>query len=226
MKEPSCECNGPAAERPGIYTSLMPLVLASASPRRLELLGNLGCAFRVLPSRAQEPPAAPGQDPADYAETLAEAKTREVAERLAAEGEPGAAIIGADTVVALERTGEHAGVILGKPTDRRDAVRMLELLSGRTHVVVTGCCLLLPGGGCVRFHGRTNVRMRRSTREELTAYAATGEPDDKAGAYAIQGIGSFLVEHVEGSYTNVVGLPLAEVVEVLVSWGVIVPRKD
>jgi septum formation protein len=145
---------------------------------------------------------------------MAEMKGREVAER-----HPDYVVIAADTVVALE------GILLGKPDNDEDAMRMLQLLSGRTHQVVTGCCLLLPGGESAVFHARTDVRMRTAAREELAAYVATGEPADKAGAYAIQGIGAFLVEHVHGSYTNVVGLPLARVLEVLLKWGILVPRE-
>ncbi|MBU1249391.1 MAG: septum formation protein Maf [Proteobacteria bacterium] len=197
-----------------IFTTRIPLVLASGSPRRKSFLDNLGLQFETLPSPVDEPEPEAGESPEAYAVRLACLKAMDIATK-----HPEAAVLGSDTVVAL---GE---VILGKPKDDADALRMLTLLSGQTHVVVTGCCLMLPGGEIERFHGRTDVRMRRSGPTELEAYVATGEPADKAGAYAIQGIGAFLVEHVEGSYTNVVGLPLARTLEVLLSWGVIAPRK-
>lgn len=190
--------------RHAIHEARLPFVLASGSPRRKELLGNLGLEFSVIPSRAEEPLPKAGETPVDYAVRLACLKASDIAA-----ARPQAAVLGADTVVAI---GEH---ILGKPADEDDAVRMLTLLSGRTHVVVTGCCLLLPGEERETFHGSTDVRMRRSSEAELRAYARTGEPLDKAGAYAIQGIGSFLVEHVTGSYTNVVGLPLAKTLDML-----------
>ncbi len=193
-----------------IFTALKPFVLASGSPRRKELLGNLGFDFLVMPSPADEPKPLPDEQPEKYALKLACLKAQDITRK-----RPDAVVLGSDTVVALGRT------ILGKPKDKTDAVRMLTMLSGQTHVVITGCCLLLPSGEVKQFYGRTSVRMRDSAPEVLLAYAATGEPMDKAGAYAIQGIGSFLVEHVEGSYTNVVGLPLAMVLEVLLANGVI-----
>ncbi len=193
-----------------IFTAHTPFVLASGSPRRKELLGNLGFEFSVMPSPADEPKPLPNEQPEDYALRLACLKALDIART-----RPNAVVLGADTVVALD------GFILGKPCDKADAMHMLSMLSGKTHVVVTGCCLLLPLGEVKQFYGRTNVRMRDSAPEVLSAYVATGEPMDKAGAYAIQGIGSFLVEHVEGSYTNVVGLPLAMLLEVLLKNGVL-----
>lgn len=206
--------------KPAIYTTQFPFVLASGSPRRKELLGNLGFDFEIIPSPAEEPPALPGESPEDYAVRLACLKAGDIAK-----DHPNAVVLGSDTVVALGDT------ILGKPADPSDALRMLTLLSGKAHVVVTGCCLIFPTQAegdrkTERFHGRTDVRMRHSTEAELRAYIATEEPMDKAGAYAIQGIGSFLVEHVQGSYTNVVGLPLAKTLEVLLQWGVVVPEED
>lgn len=198
-----------------IYATRTPIVLASGSPRRRDFLASLGLEFRVAPSLAEEPKPTPGDSPESYAQRMAEMKGREVAERY-----PDCVIIAADTVVALE------GILLGKPDNDEDAMRMLQLLSGRTHQVVTGCSLLLPGGESAVFHASTDVRMRAAAREELAAYVATGEPADKAGAYAIQGIGAFLVEHVHGSYTNVVGLPLARVLEVLLEWGVVMPQQN
>lgn len=197
-----------------IYETICPLVLASGSPRRKDFFQQLGLAFESVPSRAAEPRPSPGESPGSYATRMAEQKGLEVLERC-----PGRAIVAADTVVALN------GLILGKPADHDEAVSMLTRLCGHTHQVVTGCWLHSPDSEQQTFHVTTDVRMRAATPEELHAYVATGEPADKAGAYAIQGIGSFLVEHVHGSYTNVVGLPLARVLEVLVSWGVIVPKQ-
>lgn len=195
-----------------IFKPLMPFVLASGSPRRKELLATLGFDFEILPSPADEPAPLDGETPEDYAVKLAELKAQDIVR-----SRPNAAVLGSDTVVALGKT------ILGKPKDKADALRMLTMLSGHTHVVVTGCCLILPDGTLERFFGRTDVRMRHSGEAELQSYVSTGEPMDKAGAYAIQGIGAFLVEHVTGSYTNVVGLPLALTLETMLARGVVAP---
>ncbi|MEF2146242.1 MAG: Maf family protein [Desulfovibrionaceae bacterium] len=197
-----------------IYSTRIPIVLASGSPRRRDFLQALGIEFRIEPSLAEEPAPQNKETPERYAMRMARIKGEEVAARF-----PDAAVIAADTVVAL---GE---VILGKPADQADALRMLQMLRGQTHQVVTGCCLFLPEGTTQSFAASTDVRMRQTSDAELLAYAATGEPMDKAGAYAIQGIGAFLVEHVHGSYTNVVGLPLARLVVILLERGVILSRE-
>lgn len=199
----------------GTFTETTDIVLASGSPRRRDMLESLGIRFRIEPSRAEEPAPEPGEEPEDYAIRMADMKAAEVAARF-----PGSVVLGADTVVAIDH---H---VLGKPLDHADALRMLSLLAGRTHLVVTGCALYAPGREPHRFAAHTDVTMLDPGPEALAAYAATGEPDDKAGAYAIQGQGAFLVRHVEGSYTNVVGLPLAKTLEVLLSWGVVVPKED
>jgi septum formation protein len=203
---------------PGVYRSLSALVLASGSPRRRELLEALGLEFEVCPNNAPEPPPAPGEAPEDYARRMARQKTLDVAALY-----PRACVLGADTIVVLP---EAAGaLILGKPADEADALRMLTLLNGRTHQVITGCCLAGPEHAQPEcFAVVTEVVMRASAREELTAYAATGEPADKAGAYAIQGLGAFIVDRVNGSYTNVVGLPVAQCAEALLHRGVIAAR--
>ncbi|MGE4552470.1 MAG: nucleoside triphosphate pyrophosphatase [Desulfovibrionaceae bacterium] len=201
-----------------MYRSALPLVLASASPRRLELLGSLGIDFTVRPSRAPEPAPAPGEGPDAYAMRLAGLKAAAVAEKLPARLDR-AAVLAADTIVVLGNR------VLGKPRDADDALEMLRLLRGQTHEVITGCCLLAPGREPAHFAGRTRVRMRAATDAELIAYVATGEPMDKAGAYAIQGLAACLISHVEGSYTNVVGLPLAKVLEVLLECGVVIPKE-
>lgn len=171
------------------------LVLASASPRRRDLLGAMGLSFTVRVSEADETLPA-GTPPAEAVRLLAARKARAV---LAAEDE---VILSADTLVALD------GRALGKPRDEAEAKSMLRALSGRTHEVYTGVA--------VRFRGRlfceadcTRVRMRPFDEAEIAAYVATGEPMDKAGAYGIQGLGGALVEGVDGAFDNVVGLPCA-----------------
>ncbi len=209
----------PDTSATGAYRSLAPIVLASGSPRRRELLTALGLEFEVCPSNAPEPPPAPGERPEDYARRMARVKTMEVAVLY-----PESVVLGADTIVVrADVSGPEA--VLGKPADDADALAMLASLSGKEHMVVTGCCLALPGKSIPVVQAvSTRVRMRQSSEGELSAYIATGEPHDKAGAYAIQGLGAFLVESVQGSYTNVVGLPVAEVVELLLAAGVIAAR--
>lgn len=204
---------------PGAFRTLSPLVLGSNSPRRRELLGSLGLEFEVCPSNAAEPPPTAGEEPEAYARRMARLKTLDVAVLY-----PEAAVLGADTIVVLPHSGGPEA-ILGKPADAADALRMLTRLSGRAHQVITGVCLCLPGAAepiCLAVS--TEVAMRASTQEELRAYIATGEPGDKAGAYAIQGLGAFLVERVSGSYTNVVGLPVTECAELLLEHGIIAGR--
>ncbi len=146
---------------------------------------------------------------------MAEMKTRDVATHF-----PNHPTLGADTIVALGQK------IMGKPKDKADALAKLRQLSGNTHQVISAFSLLLPGGTIITQAVSTDVDMRRSTDAELTGYIDTGEPMDKAGAYAIQGIGTFLVKAISGSYTNVVGLPVTEVVDLLTSQGVIAPAHD
>ncbi|WP_285905922.1 Maf family protein [Pseudodesulfovibrio pelocollis] len=199
---------------PGPFTSTVPIVLASTSPRRRELLADLGLDFEVVPSRAEEPAPLPGEKPADYAARMALMKTMEVAER-----HPGRTVLGADTIVVL---GDW---IMGKPADPDEALTMLTALSGRTHQVISAFCLTAPGHDALTRAVTTDVDMRVSTEAELRAYIATGEPTDKAGAYAIQGVGTFLVTAIRGSYTNVVGLPVARVLEALIERGLVEPRR-
>lgn len=206
-----------------LFRTIEPLVLASGSPRRRELLSSLGLEFEVRPSPVEPPPELEEQ-PHDYAMRAAAAKASDVAGQLGQEF-AGATIIGGDSVVVA------AGRILGKPADEAEAMAMLELLCGGerplTHQVVTGMCIrsAADGGRESRFFVSTDVTMTPQPEEVRKAYVATGEPMDKAGAYAIQGLGAFLVREICGSYSNVVGLPLAEVVEVLGNWGVIVTRQ-
>lgn len=181
-----------------------PLVLASASPRRKELLELAGLDFKIVPSHALEPLPDDSESPEEYAVSMARIKAVEVAGRC-----PDAVVLGADSVVAVDMD------ILGKPADEADAVRMLGMLSGRTHRVVTGVCVVMPGRGDRMFSVSTDVTMADISPQAAKAYVATGEPMDKAGAYAVQGRAACFVTKINGSYTNVVGLPLAEVVEAL-----------
>jgi septum formation protein len=199
----------------GPFRNRSPIVLASGSPRRRELLSDLGLTFDVHPSPLEEPLPEPDESPAAYVLRMAELKTLDVAARFR-----GATIIGADTAVVL------GSRIMGKPQSKLDALEMLTALSGTTHQVVSGFCVVLPDGKTLSEAVSTDVDMRESTEGELMSYIETGEPEDKAGAYAIQGMGTFLVTAIRGSYTNVVGLPVAKVVEVLVRSGIIVPGKS
>ncbi len=180
----------------------LPLLLASASPRRAELLRTAGIPFVCEPSRAGELPVG-SRPPEALAVENARRKASEVSARF-----PGRLTLGADTVVVLD------GHTLGKPTDRDDAARMLRALSGRTHEVMTGVCLT--DGKTVRTDlCVTRVRFRELGGDRIARYVATGECDDKAGAYGIQGRGGLLVEGIEGDYFNVVGLPLCRIDKML-----------
>jgi septum formation protein len=186
------------------------LVLASASPRRVRLLSRLGLSFDLAPAQVDES-LEPGETADGAAVRLARAKAA-----AAAAAWPAAAVLAADTLV------EAGGRVLGKPADDREARAMLELLSGREHRVVTGYCLRDQDGEHTGL-GESRVRFRRLAAAEMAAYVASGEPRDKAGAYAVQGVGAALVEEVSGSYTNVVGLPLAACVELLLRRRIIAP---
>jgi septum formation protein len=174
------------------------LVLASASPRRQELLRNAGIPFEVQPAHIAEDPLT-GEGAKDCAERLAREKALAVARQ-----RPHDFVLGADTVVVVD------GEILGKPSDATDAARMLRLLSGREHQVITGVCLVVGGQSSVASE-TTSVTMSEIFEKEITGYVASGEPMDKAGGYAIQGIASRWIPRIEGDYSNVVGLPVARV---------------
>jgi septum formation protein len=178
------------------------LVLASASPRRQELLRNAGIAFEVQPANIPEDPL-PGEVAKDYAERLAREKALAIANL-----RPQDVILGADTVVVVD------GQLLGKPSDAKDAARMLRMLSGREHQVITGVCLVVNGQSSVASE-TTLVTVSEITDQEIADYVASGEPMDKAGAYAIQGIASRWIPRIEGDYSNVVGLPVALVFRML-----------
>lgn len=186
------------------------LVLASGSPRRRQFLEEWGVPFEVRPAPA-EPQPLPGERPDDHV-------LRSACAKLAAAGRgPGEVVVAADTVVA------HAGHILGKPRDDAEALAMLLELSGTDHTVSTGVAVALPDGSTRSFVDTCTVTFHAWPRDLLAAYVATGECRDKAGAYAIQGIGAFLVEKVHGSWSTVVGLPVSRLAALLMEGGLIVP---
>jgi septum formation protein len=192
-----------------------PLVLGSASPRRRDILGGLGIPLRVAPANVPEVER-PNEAPLAYLE-------RVVLEKLGGAGKafetgPGSALLVADTIVVID------GDVLGKPNDAEDAARLLARLAGRTHSVYTRYAVAparTPLEPVIVRTVESSVTLRRASSAELEGYARTGEGLDKAGAYAIQGVGAFLVARIEGSYTNVVGLPACEVVEDLLKAGLL-----
>ncbi len=187
------------------------LILASASPRRTELMKQAGFEFEVMPASGEE--NAGDRSVSDTVRYLSRMKAHEIAVRMSREQrDDDVIVIGADTVVSVD------GMILGKPADRADAARMLRLLSGRTHEVFTGVTLIKLDKGAdtdpdrldeVSFVERTEVDIADLTDEEIDAYVSGGEPDDKAGSYGIQGTFAVHVTGIRGDYNNVVGLPLA-----------------
>jgi len=182
------------------------LILASRSPRRRDLLAQAGIEFSVIPSSFDENTVKLCA-PDVYVRQLAESKAGDISEQY-----PASWVIGADTIVFID------GTILGKPDSKSEARTMLKNLSGKTHQVLTGYCVC-----CQRIDAffsdavKTDVRFKRLTEKEIDWYINSGEPFGKAGAYAIQGIGAFLVKRIDGSYTNVVGLPVCEVIELLIN---------
>ncbi len=185
---------------------LQPLILASASPRRQQFLRELGLTFSIVLPEGDEPRPKSGEAPKAYAARTAASKACRVAPAC-----PGAAVLAADTIVVLD------GDVLGKPADPVEGLAMLERLSGREHTVITAVQAIFPDGDRAAFTCESRVRFHAWDRRALSAYARTGEPLDKAGGYAVQGIGAFLVASLEGSWTNVVGLPVAEVLELLLA---------
>jgi septum formation protein len=188
------------------------LVLASASPRRKDLLTQAGFAFIVIPANVIEE-RRPDEEPTAFVRRLAQEKAQAIFDQLSrASSAEKILVLGADTIVVV------AEQILGKPIDAEDAARMLRLLSGRTHQVITGVCLISKEDTQVVAE-TTTVSMREISDSEIAAYVETGEPMDKAGAYAIQGHAARWIPRIEGCYFNVVGLPIARVTELLVSAG-------
>jgi septum formation protein len=197
-----------------VFTSYRPFILASGSPRRFELLAQAGLDFTVCkppPDFVEKKPES-GEQALAYARRTATAKAGAVFNILAAS----APVLAADTVVLLD------GEVFGKPSGPEHAFAMLKRLSGRTHTVITACCLLLPQ---LRkkdvFALASRVTFWNCPEEFLRAYARSEEPLDKAGAYAVQGSGAFLIRSIRGSWSNVVGLPVSEVIEKLLQYGII-----
>ncbi len=184
------------------------IVLASASPRRRELLEKLGLKFEVAPSNCPEDNNI--GDPHELVKAIALQKASSVAARYR-----GVIVIGADTIGVLD------GRILGKPRGAEEAKRMLESLGGKRHAVITGLAIIDTGTGKTLTHSvETSVYFRKLAAAEIEAYVRSGEPLDKAGAYAIQGLGAVLVERIEGDYYNVIGLPLSALAECLKQFGI------
>ncbi|HID97136.1 MAG TPA: septum formation protein Maf [Thermodesulfobacteriaceae bacterium] len=181
------------------------LILASGSPRRRELLACLGLEFQVFPCPLAEPEPGSRDVPMEFALQNSRLKAAEVADAFS-----DGVVLGADTIVVME------GTIMGKPRDRKHALEMLSSLAGRSHEVITACCLIMPGGlRTVQFSVSTTVWLAPQDEDVLRAYVDSGEPLDKAGSYAVQGMGAFMVKRIQGSYTNVVGLPMCELVSTL-----------
>ena len=198
-----------------MITSDTPLVLGSASPRRREILSGLGIPLRLAPAHIPEEIHA-GESPLGYIERVVREKLAAVAALV--RDTSCAGILVADTIVVID------GVVLGKPGDVAGAERLLAQLAGRSHTVYTRYAIARAVEGGQSAVARTvesRVTMRAASKNELARYAATGEGLDKAGAYAVQGIGAFLVERIEGSYTNIVGLPACEVIADLLQVGLL-----
>ena len=186
------------------------LILASKSPRRKYLLEQAGLTFSIIPSDFDERTVTISE-PDAYVKMLAEAKAFDISEQ-----HPASWIIGADTIVLIDNK------ILGKPGSNAEARSMLEQLSGKTHQVLTGYCICCKNKNTVYSEtAKTDVHFKSLSNAEIDWYIQSGEPFDKAGAYAIQGIGTFLVKRINGSYTNVVGLPVCEVIEYLMEQDVL-----
>ena len=185
------------------------LVLASTSPRRRKLMAEAGLEFDVVAPRYTDEENTAADEPARLVERHAAAKARSVAG-----DHPGAIVVGADTIVVVD------GTILGKPADEAEAGRMLATIAGRDHLVYTGVAVIDVDTGTAEIdHEVTKVTVRPLTADEIARYVVTGEPLDKAGAYAIQGIGCFIVERIDGDYFNVVGLPMGLLARLLRGFG-------
>ena len=187
-----------------------PLILASSSPRRWELLNQIGVAYQVIVADIDES-IREGEGAREYVCRIAREKALEIHRRAGVT----VAVLGADTAVVVN------GRILGKPVDREDAIRMLEGLSGRTHEVWSAVALVLPGGGLLERLNITRVTFSKLGRAWIESYCASGDPMDKAGAYGVQGIAAQKISRMEGSYSGVMGLPLYETAEILHEAGVL-----
>ena len=201
-----------------MYQTKAELVLASGSPRRRELLSRLGLEFRVIPSELREDMSLAGS-PVAAAQEWARRKAAAVAEKLGREEKVWCLAV--DTIVVVARE------VLGKPGSREEARSFLEKLSGRWHEVISAYCIFNSGARTmVQNQVSSQVKIAALAAEEIAAYLDTEEPYDKAGAYAAQGIGAFMVEEIQGSYTNVVGLPLTELVSDLKKLGIIAVKAQ
>ncbi|MBF0225539.1 MAG: septum formation inhibitor Maf [Desulfobacterales bacterium] len=188
-----------------------PIILASQSPRRKSLLLEAGLNFSIIPSNVDEYKLEKCE-PEKYVKILAEAKAQDIAKQ-----NPGSWVIGADTIVLINND------ILGKPSSKEDAYSMLKRLSGNSHKVLTGFCICCMDRN--RLYAETvtsNVIFKNLTETEINWYLETGEPFDKAGAYAVQGLGSFFIKKINGSYTNVVGLPICELMDFLIKENIVI----
>ncbi|MCX7944465.1 MAG: Maf family protein [Deltaproteobacteria bacterium] len=183
----------------------MKLILGSSSPRRRELLKNYGLIFKVIHPNTQEIPSK-GETPTQFVSRAAKDKVNSILKKIKHTDEH--VIISADTIVVLKRK------IFGKPQDEKDAFRMLRLLQNKWHTVYTAFCIYFKNRTITRVV-KTSVRFRKLSNNEIKDYIKSGEPMDKAGAYAAQGIGATIIKEIRGSYTNVVGLPMAELIEEL-----------
>jgi septum formation protein len=189
------------------------LILASSSPRRQELIGSLGLPYEIISSNVDETVGG-SLTPAEIVEVLAVRKAQAVCELIQSSDKRGI-VIGSDTIVVFQ------GQVLGKPVDEQDSFRMLSALEGETHQVYSGiACVDSQTGECHVSHRVTQVFMKPLADEQIRRYIATGEPRDKAGSYAIQGLGATIVERIEGDYFNVVGLPLSLLSDLLKAFGI------
>jgi septum formation protein len=189
----------------------MKIILASSSPRRIELLKRLNLNFKTIPAEIDE--NIDEKEPINHVLTLAELKAKEVFKK----SEKGQVIIAADTIVYYKQ-------IIGKPKDYNDAFKILKTLSGKWHSVYTGVFILFPNEA-VSFYEKTDVKFKRLSNEIIEFYLSSGEAYDKAGAYAIQGLGSILVEKISGDFYNVMGLPISKLWDLLWSRGIINEAK-
>jgi len=198
-----------------MFTTCKPLILASASPRRQQFLADLGLTFTALAADIDETPL-DVEKPDAFALRMAEEKAETIAQQ-----HPASWVIGADTVVTIE------GRILGKPDDAAHALEILRSLQGKKHQVITGVALCCAQENCLEsLNKTTEVKFADFSDAILSAYIATGEPMDKAGAYGIQGKGAFLVRSITGSCSNVIGLPISTFISLLLHYNVIVPLQE
>ena len=190
--------------------SISPMILASTSPRRRKLLNQIGVAFRIIVADIDES-IREGEGVRDYVCRMAREKALEVHRRESVT----LPVLGADTAVVVN------GCILGKPVDRKDAIRLLESLSARTHEVWSAVALILPGGTLLECLNVTRVTFSELDRAWIESYCDSGDPMDKAGAYGVQGMAAQKISHLEGSYSGVMGLPLHETAEILQEAGIL-----